>query len=74
LAKEGKTKHTMTREDFLKECWDWNNTYGGIIQSQFRTMGTSCDWTKEKFTFEKSMNEQVVKAFVELYKKGLIYK
>lgn len=74
LAKEGKSKHTMTREEFLKECWDWNNMYGWIIQSQFRKMWTSCDWTKEKFTFEPSMNKQVVKAFVDLYKRGLIYK
>lgn len=74
LAKEGKTKHNISREEFLKECWDWNNTYGGIIQQQFRKMWTSCDWSKEKFTFEESMNKQVNKAFVDLYNKWLIYK
>ncbi len=74
LAQEGKSKHTMSREDFLKECWDWNDEYGGVIQNQFRKMWTSCDWTKEKFTFEPSMNKRVNKAFVDLYNKGLIYK
>ncbi len=74
LAKEGKSKHTMSRDDFLKECWDWNDKYGWIIQDQFRKMWTSCDWTKEKFTFEPSMNKRVNKAFVDLYNKGLIYK
>ncbi len=74
LAKEGKSKHTMSREDFLKECWDWNDKYGWIIQDQFRKMWTSCDWSKEKFTFEPSMNKRVNKAFVDLYNKDLIYK
>ncbi len=73
LAKEWKNKHNMSREDFLSECWDWNEKYGWIIQNQFRKMWTSCDWTKEKFTFEDSMNKRVNKAFVDLYNKGLIY-
>ncbi|USN58745.1 MAG: class I tRNA ligase family protein [Candidatus Peribacteria bacterium] len=64
----------MSREDFLKECWDWNNLYGGIIQQQFRRMGTSCDWSRERFTFEGALNDQVSKAFVDLYNKGLIYR
>lgn len=74
LALEWKNKHNISREEFLKECWDWNNKYGWIIQEQFRKMWTSCDWSKEKFTFEKSMNEKVTKAFVDLYNKWLIYK
>ena len=74
LAKEGKSKHSMTRDEFLKECWDWNDEYGWIIQDQFRKMWTSCDWTKEKFTFEASMNKRVNKAFVDLYNKWLIYR
>ncbi|MCH2188833.1 valine--tRNA ligase, partial [Candidatus Gracilibacteria bacterium] len=74
LAKEGKSKHTMSREEFLDECWAWNKKYGGEIQNQFRKMGTSCDWTKEKFTLDPDMNEKVNKAFVDLYNKGLIYK
>ena len=74
LAKEGKSKHTISREEFLDECWDWNKLYGGQIQNQFRKMGTSCDWSKEKFTMDPDMNEKVNKAFVDLYNKGLIYK
>lgn len=74
LAKEWKTKHTISREEFLKECWDWTKKYGWEIQDQFRKMWTSCDWSKEKFTFEESMNEKVNKAFVDLYNKWLIYK
>ena len=74
LAQEWKSKHTMSREDFLAECWDWNKKYWWIIQNQFRKMGTSCDWTKEKFTFEDSMNKRVNKSFVDLYNKWLIYK
>ena len=52
LAKEWKNKHNMTREEFLKECWDWNEKYGWIIQKQFRKMWTSRDWSKEKFTLK----------------------
>ena len=74
LAKEWKNKHDMPREDFLKECWDWNEKYWWIIQNQFRKMWTSCDWSKEKFTFEPSMNKRVNKSFVDLYNKWLIYK
>jgi len=74
LALEWKSKHNISREEFLKECWDWNDKYGWIIQNQFRKMWTSCDWNKEKFTFEDSMNSNVTKAFVDLYNKWLIYK
>lgn len=74
LAKEWKNKHNISREEFLDECWDWTKNYGGQIQNQFRKMGTSCDWSKEKFTMDDDMNETVNKAFVDLYNKGLIYK
>lgn len=74
LAKEWKTKHNVSREEFLKECFDWTNEYGWTIQEQFRKMGTSCDWSKEKFTMDPDMNEKVNKAFVDLYNKWLIYK
>lgn len=74
LAKEWKNKHNISRDEFLDECWAWNKKYGWEIQNQFRKMWTSCDWTKEKFTFEPSMNKHVNKAFVKLYKKWLIYK
>lgn len=74
LAKEWKSKHTISRDEFLKECWDWTKTHGWQIQNQFRKMWTSCDWSKERFTLEGSMNTRVDKAFVKLYNKGLIYK
>lgn len=74
LAKEGKSKHNISREEFLEECWDWTKNYGWQIQNQFRKMWTSCDWSKEKFTMDSDMNDKVNKAFVDLYNKWLIYK
>ena len=74
LAKEWKSKHNISREEFLDECWDWTKNYWWQIQNQFRKMGTSCDWSKEKFTMDPDMNEKVNKAFVDLYNKWLIYK
>jgi len=59
----------MTRDEFLQECWEWNELYGGKIQNQFRKMGTSCDWTKEKFTMDDDMNHRVIDAFIDLYNK-----
>lgn len=69
LAKEGKDKSKMSRDEFLDECYKWNKEYGGKIQNQFRKMGASCDWTKEKFTLDESMNKRVIAAFVDLYNK-----
>lgn len=74
LAKEGKNKHNISREEFLNECWDWTKQYGWEIQNQFRKMGTSCDWSKEKFTMDPDMNQKVNTAFVNLYNKWLIYR
>lgn len=74
LALEWKTKHNISREEFLDSCHDWNSKYSWIIQDQFKKMGTSCDWSKEKFTLDDDMNVQVNKAFVDLYNKWLIYK
>ncbi len=74
LAESGKTKHSISREEFMDACWDWNKEYSWQIQNQFRKMWTSCDWTKEKFTLDPDMNEQVNKAFVDLYNKWLIYR
>jgi valyl-tRNA synthetase len=73
IASEGRDKSQMSREDFLSECWDWNKEYGGQIQNQFRKMGTSCDWTKEKFTMDPDMNKRVIDAFITLHNRGLIY-
>lgn len=74
LAKAGKTKFDLSREDFLKECWDWKDTHANIITDQFRQMWASCDWTKERFTLDEGLSKRVNKAFVDLYNKGLIYK
>jgi valyl-tRNA synthetase len=73
LAKAGVDKSTLSRDEFLQECWKWNEEFGGKIQDQFRRMGTSCDWSKEKFTLDSDMNERVIDAFNILYEKGLIY-
>ena len=74
LASKGITKKDISREDFLKHCWEWNKEFGWQIQNQFRKMWTSCDWSKEKFTLDTDMNEKVNKSFVELYEKWLIYR
>ncbi|QFR39286.1 valine--tRNA ligase [Candidatus Gracilibacteria bacterium 28_42_T64] len=74
LAKEGKTKFDLGRKDFLKECWDWKETHANIITDQFKKMGASCDWSKERFTLDADLNKRVNKAFVDLYHKDLIYK
>ena len=73
IAAEWRDKTQMTRDEFLKECWEWNELYGGKIQNQFRKMWTSCDWTKEKFTMDEDMNKRVLDAFVELYQRWYIY-
>lgn len=73
LAAEWIDKSSLTREEFLDECWKWNTEFGGKIQDQFRKMGTSCDWSKEKFTLDDDMNLRVIKAFNLLHEKGLIY-
>lgn len=74
LATEWKTKFDLSREDFLAECFQWKDKHANIITDQFRQMWASCDWSKERFTLDDSMNKRVNKAFVDLYNKGLIYK
>ena len=74
LAKEGKTKKDLGREKFLDEAWAWTKEYGGIIQSQQRRLGCSCDWERNRFTLDEGMSDAVLEQFVKLYKKGLIYK
>ena len=74
LAKEGKTKQDLGREKFLEEAWDWTHEYGGIIQSQQRKLGCSCDWERSRFTLDEGMSDAVLEQFVRLYNKGLIYK
>ena len=74
LKSEGKTKEMIGRDEFDKYAWDWYNHYGNAIMNQFRRMGFSCDWSKYRFTMDKSSTDAVLEAFINLYKKGLIYR
>ncbi len=75
LAKENKTdRKTMGREAFLKRVWEWKAESGGIITTQLRRLGASCDWSRERFTMDEGLSAAVRKVFVQLYKEGLIYK
>ncbi|MFC0343890.1 valine--tRNA ligase [Epilithonimonas hispanica] len=74
LKSEGINKSDITREEFLKHAWDWTDKYGGTILEQLKKLGCSCDWDRTRFTLEDTMSQQVIKSFVDLYNKGLIYK
>lgn len=74
LAQEGIKKSSLTREQFLEHAWDWTNTYGGIILKQLRKLGASCDWSRTAFTMDEIRSKSVIKVFVDLYNKGLIYR
>ncbi len=74
LAKEGKKKEDIGREKFIEACWDWTNKYGWGIKDQIRMMGSSVDWSKDRFTLDSELNRRVNKAFVDLYKAWLIYR
>ena len=71
---EGLTKADITREQFLERAWAWTKEYGGTIQKQQRKLGCSCDWDRSRFTMDEGLSEAVLEQFVNLYKKGLIYK
>ncbi len=70
----GKTKDMLTRDEFMKEAWDWKEKYENRIVEQVKKLGSSCDWSKQRFTLDKDLSENVVDVFVKLYEKGLIYK
>ena len=74
LKSEGVSKSDITREEFLKHAWDWTNKYGGTILEQLKKLGCSCDWERTRFTMEPKLSQQVIKSFVDLYSKGLIYR
>ncbi|MFO7829533.1 MAG: valine--tRNA ligase [Bacteroidales bacterium] len=74
LKKEGIDKNTLTREDFLNHAWEWKEKHGGIILEQLKKLGASCDWDRTKFTMDDDMSESVIKVFVDLFEKGLIYR
>ena len=74
LAKEGIRKSNLTREHFLEHVWDWTYTHGGIILEQLKKLGASCDWSRTAFTMDDIRYRSVIRVFVELYRKGLIYR
>jgi len=74
LAKEGKTRFSLGREEFLKRVWEWKEKYGDIILKQLKKLGVSCDFSRTRFTMDKELSDAVLEAFVRLYEKGMIYK
>ncbi len=74
LKSEGVSKSDITREEFLKHAWEWTDKYGGTILEQLKKLGCSCDWDRTRFTMEPKLSQQVIKSFVDLYNKGLIYR
>ncbi|MBM7866825.1 valine--tRNA ligase [Heliobacterium gestii] len=74
LSKEGVSKYDLGRDAFLERVWDWKHQYGNRITTQLRTLGTSCDWSRERFTMDEGCSEAVQEVFIRLYEKGLIYR
>ena len=74
MAKEGLTKQDLGREGFLKRAWEWKAEYGGRIERQLRRLGSSCDWSRERFTMDEGCSDAVLEVFVKLYNEGLIYR
>ncbi len=74
LKEQGINKNDLTREEFLKHAWDWTDEYGGVILEQLKKLGCSCDWERTRFTMDDDMYASVIKVFVDLFNKGLIYR
>lgn len=74
LAQQGIKKTDLSREEFLKHAWAWTEEHGGIILKQLRKLGASCDWDRTAFTMDETRSKSVIKVFVDLYNKGLIYR
>jgi valyl-tRNA synthetase len=74
LKAQGIDKNELSREEFIAHAWEWTHEYGGVILEQLKKLGCSCDWDRTKFTMDDDMNEAVIKVFVELFNKGLIYR
>ncbi|MDE6727818.1 MAG: class I tRNA ligase family protein, partial [Oscillospiraceae bacterium] len=74
MKEEGVTKYDLGRDGFMARAWDWNEKYGGTIKKQQRKMGTSCDWSRDRFTMDQGCSKAVQKVFMDLYNKGLIYR
>ena len=74
LREQGIKKSDLSREGFLKHAWDWTDEYGGIILEQLRHLGASCDWDRTAFTLDETRSTQVIDVFIDLHKKGMIYR
>jgi len=74
LKEQGIDKNDLSREEFLKHAWEWTDEYGGVILQQLKKLGCSCDWDRTKFTLDPDMYASVIKVFVDLFNKGLIYR
>ena len=74
LKAEGIDKYDLSRDEFLKHAWDWTEKHGGIILEQLKKLGASCDWERTAFTMDEARSESVIKVFVDLFNKGLIYR
>jgi len=73
LKKQGKTRFDLGREEFIKQVWDWKEKYGNIILNQFKKLGSTCDWSRTRFTMDKDYSKAVKEAFLHYHKKGWIY-
>ena len=74
LANDGIDKSSLSREEFMKHAWEWKEKHGGIILEQLKKLGASCDWERTKFTMDQDMSAAVIKVFVDLHQKGLVYR
>ncbi len=74
LQKQGVDRHTLGREKFIQKVWEWKKLYGGTIINQLKSMGASCDWSRERFTLDEGLSRAVKEVFVRLYEEGLIYR
>jgi valyl-tRNA synthetase len=74
LAKEGLDRHQLGREEFIRRVWKWKEKYGGVIINQLKRLGSSCDWSRERFTMDEGLSRAVREVFVHLYEDGLIYR
>ncbi len=74
LQEEGIKKGDLARDDFMKHAWEWKEKHGGIILEQLKKLGASCDWDRTSFTMDEKLSTSVIKVFIKLYKKGLVYR
>ena len=74
LKADGINKNDLSRDEFLAHAWEWTDKYGGVILEQLKKLGASCDWERTKFTMDPDMSASVIRSFVDLYNKGLIYR